>query len=80
MYNWGMENYTEAFRQGPNDETSCLTYSVRELSGILDVSESTLRRMIRDGEFRCVRFRKRIRIPKSGLDDFLRGNAGKEAA
>jgi hypothetical protein len=67
-------------RQGSNDELSCLTYSVREASKIMGPSESTLRRMIRDGELRHVRFRGRIRIPKSVVEDFLRGITGKEAA
>lgn len=67
-------------RQGSNGETSCLTCSVREASKILGVSESTVRRMIKDEELRPLRIRGRIRIAQSVLNDFLRGNTGKEAA
>jgi excisionase family DNA binding protein len=80
MYNWGMLNEKYDPRQGSNGETSCLTYSVREASKIMGPSESTVRRMVRDKQLRCVRFRGRIRIPKSVVDDFLRGITGKEAA
>ena len=67
-------------RQVSSGETSCLTYSVREASKILGVSESTVRRMIKDEELRSVRIRGLIRISLNVLNDFLRGNAGKEAA
>jgi excisionase family DNA binding protein len=80
MYNWGMDIKFNTCRQGSNDELSCLTYSVREASKIMGPSESTVRRMVRDDQLHCVRFRGRIRIPKSVVDDFLRGITGKEAA
>lgn len=72
------DDYTS--RQGSNGETSCLTCSVREASKILGVSDSTVRRMIKDQELRPLRIRGRIRIALSVLNDFLRGNTGKEAA
>ncbi len=75
-----MNNDDYSPRQGPIGETSCLTCSVREASEILGVSESTVRRMIKDQELRPLRIRGRIRIALSVLNDFLRGNTGKEAA
>lgn len=75
-----MFNSNNTSRQGSNGETSCLTCSVREASKILGVSESTVRRMIKDEELRPLRIRGRIRIAQSVLNDFLRGNTGKEAA
>ncbi|MBM4006148.1 MAG: helix-turn-helix domain-containing protein [Planctomycetes bacterium] len=80
LYIFGMLNFKKTPRQGSNGETSCLTYSVREADHILKVSESTIRRMIRAGQIRVVRFRGVIRIPKSAIEDFLRGIVGKEAA
>jgi len=80
LYIGGMRNENNTYRQGSNGETSCLTCSVREASKILGVSESTVRRMIRDEELRGLRFRGRIRLSLSLLNDFLRGNTGKEAA
>jgi excisionase family DNA binding protein len=71
---------TNTHRRGSNGETSCLTYSVLEASSVMGSSESTVRRMIRDEQLFAVRFRGRIRIPKSVVDDFLRGITVKEAA
>jgi excisionase family DNA binding protein len=80
MYNDGMSIKVNTSRQGSNDELSCLTCSVREASKILGVSESTVRRMIKDEQLRPLRIRGRTRIALSVLNEFLRGNAGKEAA
>lgn len=41
--------------------------SVQDVAAKLDVSETTVRRMVTDGQLEAIRVRRQIRIPKSSF-------------
>lgn len=47
--------------------------TVKEVAGVLRVSQPTVLRMIDDGELRAIRVRNQWRIRRSDLDDYLQG-------
>lgn len=49
--------------------------TVKEVAGLLKVSEGTVRRWIKDGELRAIYIGKGWRIAATDLDTFLAGNA-----
>lgn len=58
-------------RGGSNTSESSMTYTILEASRVLDVSESTVKRMIKSGELRSVLARRRRLIPKQAIHEFL---------
>ena len=53
-----------------------LTYSVREAAETLGISESQLRREIKAGHIKHLRFGKRVIIPKQVIADMLAAAKG----
>jgi hypothetical protein len=56
-------------------ETGRLAWSIARLAAASDLSESTIRRAIRDGALCARRFGARIVIPDADARAFLRGSA-----
>ena len=54
--------------------------TVREVAGLLQVNEATVRRWIRDGELRAIDIGKGWRIGPDDLDAFLEGHATRPSA
>jgi excisionase family DNA binding protein len=54
--------------RGPSISKDEIFYSVRAVAERTSLSESTIRRAIRDGELQALKIRGSIRIRKSGMD------------
>lgn len=47
-------------------------YSVQEIAGILKLDPVTIRRYIKDGKIRCIKFGKDYRITKENFMEFIK--------
>lgn len=71
-----MAAHTNRFDNTPDEndtpsQPQPLTLSVTEAAGLLGISRSTAYESVRDGEIPSLRFRRRIVIPKSAIDQLL---------
>jgi excisionase family DNA binding protein len=57
----------------PSISADEIFYSVRSAAERANVSESTIRRAIRDGELQALKVRHSLRIRKSAMDAWLLG-------
>ena len=56
-----------------SQEIECLTYSVETVARILSISRGLAYEMVRQGKIPCLHFGRCIRIPKSALEELLKG-------
>lgn len=56
----------------PSEAIEPLTYSVSEAAALLGVSRSLLYECVATGEVESIRFRSRIRIPASAVENLVR--------
>lgn len=60
-----------------NLEDSLRVYSVKEVSKFLGISEQDVRKLIKFGELRAIKFRS-IKVPAIELERFLQNSTGKD--
>lgn len=53
-------------------------YTISQLAEILQVSNKTAYRLVKDKEIQAVRVRGQIRIPSRALEEYLEGGFGDE--
>lgn len=59
--------------QTPSSTNAPELVSRKQAAGILGISVQTVALMISDGTLKCVRVRRRVLIPISSLEEYLRG-------
>ncbi len=52
-------------------------YTVEDVARILQISVSTVRKLINDGDLRSIRIGKQIRVPESALNEYIERQSGR---